>query len=142
MNTKGAMVVDNILSYYGLNAKKFSEMIGLDRPQNIYDIQSGKTKKISPNIADKIISVFPALNKTWLLTGEGGMFNGETGCEQENTNPTNMNYDKFFQTIERRDRQFEELLSQTSRLIAVIERMQGIHPTGDQITPPIRVNNE
>ena len=67
----GADVIDKILDYTKLNPKSFSERIGLDRPQAIYDIQSGKTKTISPRMADKIISVFPEIDRVWLLTGEG-----------------------------------------------------------------------
>ena len=125
------------LGYKKIGQARFASTAGLSR-----GYVNNIVNTIGPEAQPKIATAYPDLNMTWLLTGDGEMLNGETGCEQENTNPTNMNYDKFFQTIERRDRQFEELLSQTSRLIAVIERMQGIHPTGDQITSPIRINNE
>lgn len=62
-----------IFSHYGLNAKSFSEKIGLGRPQAIYDILNDKTKSITENLSIKIISVFPEINKVWLLTGEGDM---------------------------------------------------------------------
>lgn len=71
-------VIDKLLSYSGLNAKMFAEKIGLDRPQAIYDIIKGKTKNISPNMAVKILSVFPEINRTWLLTGEGEMLNTDS----------------------------------------------------------------
>lgn len=63
-------IIDKILKDKGLNAKSFSEKLGLERPQAIYDIQKGKTKSISPQMANKIISVFPDISKSWLLTGE------------------------------------------------------------------------
>lgn len=66
-------IIDKILNDRGLNAKSFSEKLGLERPQAIYDIQKGKTKSISTQMADKIISVFPDINKVWLLTGEGSV---------------------------------------------------------------------
>lgn len=66
-------IIEKLLIYSGLNAKSFSEKIGLERPQAIYDIQKGKTKNISPSMRDKIISVFPELNIEWLLTGDGEM---------------------------------------------------------------------
>lgn len=69
----GADIICNILTHYQLNPKSFSEKIGLDRPQAIYDIQSGKTKNISAKMADKIISAFPEIDRSWLLTGEGSM---------------------------------------------------------------------
>ena len=75
----GSYIINNILEYSGLNPKSFSEKIGLDRPQAIYDIQKGKTKNISPNMADKIVSAFPEINRTWLLTGEGEMLKEGAG---------------------------------------------------------------
>lgn len=68
-----AEILGKILEYKKLNAKAFSEFIGLDRPQAIYDIQKGKTKSISQSMANKISSVFPDINRVWLLTGEGDM---------------------------------------------------------------------
>ena len=74
---KAVDIIDNLLLYSGLNPKSLSEKIGLERPQAIYDIQKGKTKNISPNMSDKIISAFPEISRTWLLTGEGEMLKGE-----------------------------------------------------------------
>lgn len=66
-------VINKLLSYSGLNAKAFSEKIGLERPQAIYDLLKGKTKSISPAMKNKILSVFKEINPSWLLTGEGEM---------------------------------------------------------------------
>lgn len=74
---KGAQILSKLLEYSGLNSKSFSEKIGLSRPQAIYDIQNGKTQNISANMADKIISVFPEINRGWLQTGEGEMLQDE-----------------------------------------------------------------
>lgn len=74
----GAQIIDKLLEFFQLNAKSFSEKIGLDRPQAIYDIQNGKTKGISPRMADKIISAFPEVDKAWLLSGEGEMLKEAT----------------------------------------------------------------
>lgn len=74
----GAEIINKLLIHYQLNPKSFSEAIGLERPQAIYDIQSGKTKSISSKMADKIISAFPEINRSWLLAGEGEMLHGAT----------------------------------------------------------------
>lgn len=66
--------INKLLEYSGLKASAFSNRIGLERPQAIYDIQKGKTKTISPKMANKIISAFPNVNKSWLLTLSGNMF--------------------------------------------------------------------
>ena len=67
--------IEKILEIYSINAKVLAERIGLDRPQAIYDILHGKTKSISDAMAIKIVSVFPEINKIWLLTGEGNVLN-------------------------------------------------------------------
>ena len=71
-------IIDSILNYLGINAKKLSEALGYERPQVIYDIQKGKTNVISPTLASKIVSVYPEINKAWLMTGEGEMLNNES----------------------------------------------------------------
>ena len=70
---KGAYVLNKLLEYSKLNGKSFSEKIGLIRPQAIYDIQNGKTQNISVSMANKFISAFPEVNKSWLFTGDGEM---------------------------------------------------------------------
>lgn len=67
-------VIIKLLEHSKLNVKQFSEKLGMKRAQAIYDIMSGKTKRISEKLASQIISEFPEINKTWLLTGEGEMF--------------------------------------------------------------------
>lgn len=64
-----------ILQHYNISAKAFSERLGMDRPQAIYDIINGKTRSITEKMAGKIISVFSDISKSWLMSGEGDMFN-------------------------------------------------------------------
>ena len=78
-------IISKLLNYSELNAKQFAEKIGLERPQAIYDIQKGKTKSISQNMANKILSAFPELNKSWLLSGEGNMLKNNVNVGGENT---------------------------------------------------------
>ena len=73
--------IERILTYKGINAKQLSEACGYDRPQVVYDILNEKTKGISPSLSIKIVSAFPEINRTWLLTGEGDML---TGNETQN----------------------------------------------------------
>lgn len=69
--------IKQLLIYLNINAKVFSEELGYMRPQIIYDIQKGKTKRISEELASKIVSVFPDISKSWLLAGEGEMLKSE-----------------------------------------------------------------
>ena len=71
----GAIVIEKLLSYLEMKAGSFSKKLGYNRPQKIYDIQKGKTKLISIEVAEDIIKAFPNINKVWLLTGEGEMLN-------------------------------------------------------------------
>lgn len=62
-----------ILQHYNISVNALSKKLGLDRPQVLYDIMSGKTKSITEGMASKIISVFSDISKSWLLSGEGEM---------------------------------------------------------------------
>lgn len=73
---KAADKIDNLLKYLEINAKVFSEKLGYDRPQIIYDLQKGKTKRISEELGSKIVSVFPQVSRAWLMAGEGDMLVG------------------------------------------------------------------
>lgn len=57
------------------NAKALSVALGMNSAQVFYDIQSGKVKSISSQLANKIILVYPEFNMGWLLTGQGEMLN-------------------------------------------------------------------
>ena len=63
-------VINYILEREKLKAGTFAKAIGVT-PTQIYDLKSGKTKKISEAVANKIIGAFPHYNKIWVLTGAG-----------------------------------------------------------------------
>lgn len=80
MSLKSRMIL--FIEELGLNPKSFEERVGLS---------NGAVSKMGDNTRmstiDKIIDIFPALNKTWLLTGEGEMLKGEDATEvAEGTN--------------------------------------------------------
>lgn len=51
----------------------FARYIGLPRGENLYQIKR-RNNGISRDVADKIVSKFPQIDKLWVLTGEGQMF--------------------------------------------------------------------
>ena len=53
--------------------KALAKDLGLTTPQMLYDIKSGKVAGFSTRLANKILLVYPEVNQTWLLTGEGEM---------------------------------------------------------------------
>ena len=65
--------IERLLNHLEMSAPAFAVAIGKDRPQFIYDIQKGKTKNISQELAKQILSAFPQINDVWLLTGQGQM---------------------------------------------------------------------
>lgn len=67
-----SVIINSLLSDIGIKPSTFAKRIGVN-PTQIYDLQSGKIKKISDSIADKIREVYPEYNRVWLLTGEGDM---------------------------------------------------------------------
>lgn len=60
-----------IMAHYGLSVKEFATKIGARTQQAVYDLLSGKTKSISTDMENKIISCFPEISRAWLLTGDG-----------------------------------------------------------------------
>lgn len=76
----GNVVINTILQNEGLKAGTFARKIGIT-PTQVYDIQSGKIKKISFDIAEKIVKEFPEYSKSWILTAEGNIYNDTfEGC--------------------------------------------------------------
>ena len=85
--------MEEIISYLKLNPKQFAESLGFDRPQAIYDVLNPSKKVgISKNMAEKISSKYPYINKAYLLTGEGNMIIKEHKGNVAQANSGVMNY--------------------------------------------------
>lgn len=69
---QGSEKINEILLNLGIKAPTFAKRIGV-KYQRILDIQSGKVKKISGELANYIINTYPQFDINWLLTGEGPM---------------------------------------------------------------------
>jgi hypothetical protein len=108
-------VLNKILEINDINAKSLSEKMKLDRPQSLYDIRNGKTKSISRSIANKISSVFPDLNKSWILTGEGEMYskadiqNSDVQIESDHSSLIR-SIEKMTETADRNSRTLEKIV--------------------------------
>lgn len=89
---QGSEKINEILLNLGIKAPTFAKQIGV-KYQRILDIQSGKVKKISGELANHITNTYPQFDINWLLTGEGSMLkdnnNGVTQTDNNSTNPTN-----------------------------------------------------
>lgn len=126
--------IEELLAYLNINAKAFSEKLGYERPQIIYDILKGKTKRISEDLAIKITSVFPMIRKSWLLADEGNMIYAPINQEIKgdyniqvagNNNQANSpaTLDKAISEISEQRKMLVKSQEQIDRLIAVIEKM-------------------
>lgn len=69
---QGSEKINEILLNLGIKTPTFAKRIGV-KYQRILDIQSGKVKKISGELANYIINTYPQFDINWLLTGEGSM---------------------------------------------------------------------
>lgn len=116
-------IIDKLLIYSGLNAKTFSEKIGLKRPQAIYDILTGKTKAISQAMTLKILSAFPEISKSWLLTGEGEMIKSPAIIQKIGDNSahnTQVAGDAELAVCQQKVEYLERLLEEKERMIQVL----------------------
>ena len=59
-------IITELLDYLGLKAPTLAKTIGV-KYQRLYDIQTGKTKHISYEIANKIKKAYPEINMGWLI---------------------------------------------------------------------------
>lgn len=121
-NERIKYIIDN----EGLNAKTLSERIGFDRPQAIYDILKNKTKSISENLANKILSVYPKYSRVWLLTGEGDI---SPQIEISGNNSPSFNVKSPIQitepqTLDKALDALRESQCHITRLLGIIEKMQ------------------
>ena len=65
-------ILAGILSELGQNTREFSDSIGYSLTK-LYDVQRGKTKRLSDELIGLILEKYPRFNKVWLMTGEGTM---------------------------------------------------------------------
>ena len=75
-------IIEALAEYLKISVAELSQKAGYERAQSFYDVLNGKTKNISPKMANNIVSAFPEINKDWLLTGNGEMLIEE---EEEET---------------------------------------------------------
>lgn len=76
-------IMNEVLEQTKTNPKQFAESLGFERPQAIYDVMNPQKKVgISKNMADKICTVYPEINKVYLLTGEGSLTRNNNKTEE------------------------------------------------------------
>lgn len=64
--------LNKLLDYLKLNAKQFSESLGFERADRVYNVLNFKNG-VSSSLAKIINDHYPYINYDWLLTGDGEM---------------------------------------------------------------------
>lgn len=73
--------ITHMISYYcNGNKAEFARMMD-EKPQTV---SSWISRDVGKSVVNKIISKFPDVNATWLLTGEGNMLNNEQNRKEGN----------------------------------------------------------
>lgn len=95
--------LESLIGKLNLNTRSFAIELGYSRADSIYAIFK-RNSKISNTLLNKISNRFPQVNKDWLLTGQGTMFNTATTSSDDLTVTAK-------QVIDRLDNQFENITS-------------------------------
>ena len=74
--------LEEIIKWAGLSTHSFAMHIGLNRSENLYQIKRGRNG-ISSDLAERIVRFFPEIDRRWILSGEGYMFNSEPVCYEK-----------------------------------------------------------
>lgn len=122
------------LTYKNIGQAKFAGIVGLSK-----GYVNNIVNTIGPKAKPKIEAAFPDLNIDWLLSGEGEMLiDPADKIDTDDTDqiPTDMTINRLLDALERRDQQVAEAMAQNSRLISVIERLQGVSTQVGVSTPP------
>lgn len=64
--------LERVIRWANKTPNAFARHIGLARGENLYQIKRGNNG-ISLKLAERIVQLFPEVNRLWLLTGEGEM---------------------------------------------------------------------
>lgn len=102
MNNHAERLVE-LINQLNLNTRSFAITCGFSQPTTIYSIIKNNSK-ITKNTIDKICNRFPQVNRDWLLTGLGTVFNTDTTSSDDLTVTAK-------QVIDKLENQIQELTS-------------------------------
>lgn len=127
-------IVYEILTHTGLNAKAFSDSIGKDRPQWLYNVLNPENPSgLSSRMVDMICETYPEFSRSYLLTGEGTLIKSDKAENiQQNINSSHItqngnveasaNMDKLINVLAEQSQQVTKAQEQIDRLITLLER--------------------
>lgn len=127
-------IVYEILTHTGLNAKAFSDSIGKERPQWLYNVLNPENPSgLSSRMVDMICETYPEFSRSYLLTGEGTLIKTDKAENiQQNINSSHItqngnveasaNMDKLINVLAEQSQQVTKAQEQIDRLITLLER--------------------
>lgn len=133
MKKKPNEIMDEVLTYVGMNARQFSAKLGYTNPNWVYELKSDRGIGISKQRAQRIIETYPEISSSYLLTGEGTLLIADTieGNIQQNINSSHItqtgsvegsaSMDKLIGVLAEQSQQVTKAQEQIDRLITIIE---------------------
>lgn len=127
-------IVYEILTHTGLNAKAFSDSIGKERPQWLYNVLNPENPSgLSSRMVDMICETYPEFSRSYLLTGEGTLIKTDKAENiQQNINSSHItqngnveasaSMDKLINVLAEQSQQVTKAQEQIDRLITLLER--------------------
>jgi len=79
--------IKEVRKYHNYTQEEFAHLIGANNKQTVSDLENGKQKTLKDEQVQIIIDKFK-VNKTWLLLGEGSMFEKGPDIQAENQSLT------------------------------------------------------
>lgn len=121
------LVVSKILEKYGINSANFARIAGKN-PTYVNDIKKGKTRRISNEVADKIIEHWPELSRTWILTGEGEMLlsvpPAADPLQRSIQGASDAEAEFYKRIVEDKERRIEQLVRENERMKMELEAVK------------------
>lgn len=115
----------SFIEYKGITVKKFEELCGLS---NGYI--SSMRKGFGSDKLNNVLTIFPELNREWLLYGEGEMLNPKVIQNNQNGDniqghsvTVNKTEKDYLEIIKRQSEQLSKSQEQIDRLLSIIENM-------------------
>ncbi len=68
--------LSKVIEWSGMTTNSFARHLGMSRSETLYQIKKGNNC-ISRAVSEAIVAKFPRVSKAWLLTGYGGMLDGD-----------------------------------------------------------------
>jgi transcriptional regulator with XRE-family HTH domain len=113
----------SFIEYKGITVKKFEELCGLS---NGYI--SSMRKGFGTDKLNNVLTMFPELNREWLLYGEGEMLNPKVIQNNQNGDniqghsvTVNKTEKDYLEIIKRQSEQLSKSQEQIDRLLSIIE---------------------